>query len=103
MPTVNITIIIDSNSRNIEYCLLEGTELEPRNHFRFLRGNWVGQFDDFPIQRDNDLDILILTSGNPGSDSTMNVIINRTDKGTFNLFKRFNWNGYGQFNEEIRI
>ncbi len=103
MPNVNIIITIDSHSRNLEYCLLEARKLDPKTHFRFVKGVWVGYFDDFPIQRDRDLDILIVVSGNPGSNSTMNVIVDKMDKGNYDLFKLFNWNGYGQFNEEIRL
>ncbi|HAN17922.1 MAG: hypothetical protein A2X13_10590 [Bacteroidetes bacterium GWC2_33_15] len=103
MANVDITIKIDSNSRRIEFCLLEDKNLKPQNHFSFKNGEWVGNFNNFPLGSDNDLDFLIVTIGNPNSNSKMKVIISGIEKGSFNLFKPFNRNGYGQFNQEIRL
>jgi hypothetical protein len=101
MRTVNIEIKIDSHSMRLDYCQLEGRSLNPGLHFRFKNGEWVGVFNNFPVGEDNDLDILIITVGNPGTDSKMTVSINGIDKGSYNLYKPFNRNGYGQFNQEI--
>lgn len=101
MRTINIEIRIDSNSFRLEYLRLEGRVLNPRTHFRFRGGEWVGVFNNFPIDGDNDLDILIITVGNPGTNSKMTVGINGTERGSYDLYQPFNRNGYGQFNREI--
>jgi len=101
MTKVNIEIRIDSNSLRLEYCLLENRKLNPATHFTFKNGEWVGKFNNFPIDNDNDLDILIIAVGNPNTNSKMKVLINNVEKGNFELFKPFNRNGYGQFNQEI--
>lgn len=101
MTKVNIEIKIDSNSLRLEFCLLESKNLNPKTHFTFKNGEWVGKFNNFPIDNDNDLDLLILAVGNPNTNSKMTVLVDRKLKGSFNLFKPFNRNGYGQFNQEI--
>lgn len=103
MATINIEIKIDSSSRRLEFCTIEEKNLNPKTQFTFKGGEWVGKFNNFPINSDNDLDILIITTGNPNENSKMTVLINGTEKGIYNLFKPFNRNGYGQFNEQISL
>jgi hypothetical protein len=103
MKTVDLTIKIDSNSRRIEFCALEDKDLNPKRHFAFRKGQWQGDFKNFKLNSDDDLDILIIVTGNPNSNSIMTVIIDGVESGQFDLFKPFNRNGYGQFNEEIRV
>jgi hypothetical protein len=103
MTTINIEIKIDSISRRLEFCSLEDKNLNPQTHFTFKNGEWIGKFNNFPINSDNDLDILIIAIGNPGTNSKMTVLVNEVEKGTYNLFKIFNRNGYGQFNQEIKL
>lgn len=103
MKNVDITIRIDSNSRRIEFCTLEDKDLNPKRHFVFKKGQWQGDFKNFKLNSDNDLDILIIVSGNPKSNSRMTVIIDEEVKGEFDLYKPFNRNGYAQFNEEIKV
>jgi hypothetical protein len=101
MTNVNIEIRIDSNSLRLEYCILENRKLNPETHFKFINGEWVAKFKNFPIGNDNDLDILIIAVGNPNTNSKMKVLIDNVEKGDFELFKPFNRNGYAQFNQEI--
>ncbi len=103
MTKVNIEIKIDSNSLRLEFCLLESKNINPKTHFTFKNGEWIGKFNNFPIDSDNDLDLLILAVGNPNTNSKMTVIVDGNLKGSFNLFKPFNRNGYGQFNQEITL
>tara|TARA_R110002020_G_scaffold61545_6_gene165526 strand:- start:4403 stop:4714 length:312 start_codon:yes stop_codon:yes gene_type:complete len=103
MTKVNVEIKIDSNSLRLEYCLLEGKNLNPKTHFTFKNGEWIGRFNNFPIENDNDLDLLIITVGNPNTNSKMTVTINGVLKGNFDLIKPFNKNGYGQFNRQIPL
>ena len=101
MRTVNMEIKIDSNSIRLDFCQIEGRTLNSASHFKFKNGGWVGVFNNFPVGDDNDLDILIIAVGNPGTDSKMTVSVDGIDKGSYNLYKPFNRNGYGQFNQEI--
>lgn len=103
MKKVNIEVKIDSNSLRLEFCLLESKNLNPKTHFTFKNGEWIGKFNNFPIDNDNDLDVLIIAVGNSNTNSKMTVTIDGDDKGSFNLFKPFNRNGYGQFNQEISL
>jgi len=103
MKKATIEIKIESTSHRIDYLLLENKNLNPQTHFRFLNGDWVAKLSDFPIDNDGDLDILIIAIGNPASNSVMSITIDGVFKGTFNLYKPFNKNGYGQFNQAISI
>lgn len=103
MKTINIEIKIDSISRRLEFCTLEEKNLNPKTHFTFKNGEWVAKFNNFPINSDNDLDILIVAVGNPGTSSKMTVTVNGVEKGIYDLFKPFNRNGYAQFNKEISL
>lgn len=103
MANIDLEIKIDSDSIRLEYCLIEGKKLNPENHFAFKNGNWVGRFNNFPIDTDNGLSIFILAAGNPNTNSKMTIAISGNDKGVFSLFKPFNRNGYGQFNQDISL
>lgn len=100
MKKVDLKITIDSNSRRIEYILIENRNY-PSSFFNRENGEWVGEIKDLQIGDDNDLDIIIIVAGNPGLQSEMEVIIDNDPKGKFKMYKPFNRNGYGQFNEEI--
>ena len=100
MKKVDLKITIDSNSRRIEYILIENRNY-PNSFFNRENGEWVGEIKDLQIGDDNDLDIIIIVAGNPGLQSEMEVIIDNDSKEKFKMYKPFNRNGYGQFNEEI--
>jgi hypothetical protein len=102
MKKVNIRIIIDGNSRDIDFCRLEKTDIKPLgNFFSFQNDQWIGLFNDFQV--DTFLDILIIVRGNPQIQSRMMVFINDVSNGPYSLFEPFNRNGYGQFNEEVPV
>jgi hypothetical protein len=99
----DILLKIDSNSHRIEYCLIEGINLRPDVYFRFVDGSWLAKFKNFPIGVDNDLDILIIVAGNPGTDSVLSVEIGDAKAEEFSLYRPFNKNGYGQFDQHIEV
>ncbi|WP_410007064.1 hypothetical protein [Aequorivita nionensis] len=101
MKKIKLKITIDNQTRRIEYILIEGRKLNPNSFFDFENGEWVAEQDNFPLGSDGDLDILIIVAGNPNEKSKMEVFIEDTKKGEYDLFKPFNKNGYAQFNEEI--
>ncbi|MCX8530865.1 hypothetical protein [Chryseobacterium luquanense] len=103
MKKVTIEIKIESTAHRIDYLLLENKNLNPQTHFRFINGDWVAKLSDFPIDNDYDLDVLIIAIGNPMTTSVMSVTIDGISKGTFKLYKPFNKNGYGQFNQAIPV
>ncbi|GAF05481.1 hypothetical protein [Saccharicrinis fermentans] len=101
MKKVNLKIEIDLNSRRIEYINIEGRVLSTNSFFDFINGSWVAEQKDFPLNNDEDLDILIITVGNPRENSKLKLTVNSEFKGEFSMYKPFNRNGYGQFNLEI--
>lgn len=103
MKRVDVVITIDSNSRDLEYFVMEGIDLETNRYFRLVNGEWIGKFPNFPIESDNDLDILMIVRGQPGTDSIMKVKIDNREPTTNRLFRPFNRNGYAQFNEQIPV
>ena len=101
MKNVNLKISIDSSTRRIDYVVVEGRQFNPDSFFSFKNGHWTAEQQNFPLQEDNDLDILIIAIGNKGEQSSMKVTVDDELKGTFKLYKPFNHNGYGQFNVEV--
>lgn len=102
MVEVDIVILIDSRSMGIEYCRLEGMSLNPKTHFVFKEGYWRAVFQKFPL-KGGDLDLLIVTYGNPGEQSEVQVFFGKKLKGKYDMYKPFNKSGYGQFNESIPV
>lgn len=102
MIKVNLKITIDSRSRRIEVVYLEGIAFAPNSIFRFVNGQWEAKLSNFSLGPDNDLDVLIITVGNPNTQSEMKVYFNNTLKATKSMYQPFNRNGYGQFNTEIK-
>lgn len=104
MTLVNLLISIDSDARWVDYCNLEGRRLKPDDYFRLVQGKWEAKFNDFPIEADNDLDLLVVVVGNPRATCTMDVTIDGRKAGPFSLSGgTFNNNGYGAFVKEIRV
>lgn len=99
----DIEISIDNKTMRIDYCRIEQRVLDPRLHFNFSKGQWETKLENFPIDGDHDLDILVIVIGNPRTKSNMKVKIDGIEKGTFKTYKAFNRNGYAQFNEEIPV
>lgn len=99
----DVQITINSNSHRIEACYLEDYRFNPHEHFNFVNGAWVGNFPNLPIGPDNDLDILIIVSGNPGQSSVMNVRIDGRSYGNHNTYRPFNSHGYAQFNKSLPL
>lgn len=100
MKKVKLKITISNTTRRIEYIVVEGRKLNPNTFFDFENGEWVAEQDNFPIGNDNDIDVLIIVAGNHKSQSKMNLFVDGNLKGSYEMFKPFNKNGYGQFNEE---
>jgi hypothetical protein len=101
MRKIDLKLTIDSSTRRIEYVVLEDRKLNPSTFFDFRIGEWIAEQKDFPLDSDDKLNLLIIVAGNQGTQSKLKVFINNELKGEFKMFKPFNSNGYGQFNEEI--
>ncbi len=101
MKKIKLTITISNTTRRIEYIVIEGRKL-PISFFYFKNGEWVAEQENFPVGNDNDIDILIIVAGNHKSQSKMKVYVDNNLKGNYEMYKPFNKNGYGLFNEEVQ-
>ena len=96
---VDIEIHVDNRAKKLEYFVLEDKDLNPKIHFKFVGGKWIGQFNRYTINSDNDIDIFLVLMGNPEDNCEMTVFVNKIQKDKFNLFKPFNKNGYAHFSK----
>lgn len=99
----DVKITIDGRARYIDYVFVEGFKYKPRKFFKIENGNWVSEKKNLPIVDYPNLDIVIVAIGNPGDQCEMTVEINGTKKGPFTMYKPFNRNGYGQFDEDVAL
>lgn len=103
MRKVTVTIKVSGGARYLDFCRLEGYKFDPDRNFRFLKGYWVGDFEDLQIGSDSDLDILIVAAGSRGANCSMTVQINGGQELPFDMNKPFNKSGWGFFEEEIKL
>lgn len=101
MKRIKLKISIDDITRRIEHVNIEGRKLNPDTNFDFDKGRWVLSKTDFPLEKDEDIDIIIIVAGNPKDQSKMKVYIDDKLKGEFKTYKPFNKNGYAIFDEEL--
>lgn len=101
MTSVDLTLEIDSNARDIDFCQLEKIKFEPKQtSFQFKDGKWVATHKSFPI--DDALDLMIIISGNPGTTSVLKVIIDGKAQ-TFKPQQDINEKGYTYFRQKIQL
>ena len=103
MSKIKLKLTIGAQARRVDYCNLEGRRLRPDDYFTLKKGEWVAEFTDFPIDADNDLDLLLVVVGNPRTTCTLTVEINALPALSFSLDEAFNNSGYGAFTQQISV
>lgn len=107
MNTVDFTIELDNRVRDIEYCRIDNIKFEPlqnRRSFTFKEGKWIAEHKKFPVPDDNDLDIMIIVTGNPGTTCELKITFTKSGRVvTLEPYKPFAQNGRSFFSEEIKL
>jgi hypothetical protein len=106
MKSVNLIVELDNRVRDVEFYRLEDVEIEPsvdEESFHLDEGRWIAIHSDFKIEDDDDLDITIIVTGNPGTSCELTVKIDNEEPRKFQPFKPFSSNGRAIFSEEIAI
>ena len=99
-----IHLELDSTVRDIEYCRLENIRFEPdTNSFQFNDGKWIADHNNFPIDNDNILDIMIIVTGNPGTSPVLTVKIDSKPPKTYPANGPFSSNGRAFFSPHIPV
>ncbi|WBA44282.1 hypothetical protein [Hymenobacter canadensis] len=102
MTKSEVIIEFSETVRRVDYCNLEGRDIDT-NDFELENGRWKIQLDGFPIENDDDLDLVIVVVGNPGVKCNMTVSIDDVKYGPYDSYKPFNSSGYAQFDFEIPL
>ncbi len=100
----DIRIELDDLVRDIEYCRLENIRFEPDyNYFQFRDGIWFADYNNFPIDDDEILDIMIIVTGNTGTNPIMRVRIDNRPPRDYPAYEPFSENGRTFFSNNIPV
>lgn len=104
MSNHNIHLELDPTVRDIEYCRLENITFEPNtNSFQFAGGVWASDRNNFPIDDDDILDLMIIVTGNPGVMPVLSVKLDGGASTDHNANEVFSNNGRTFFSLKIPV